>query len=131
MDTEGTDSRNSFVRDVYIKSASTEGAGTENTYTRDTYTRDIIAKNTISAGGACIKGTGISDIYGLAHKPSKSPIGYSRLLTKLTFEMSISFCLYLQLILNKVLDCYSIYLIYSIVHSSFQSALMAFNIVVL
>lgn len=110
---------------IWVKDGGMENASADkNTcirrvYIRKVYTKGICFGNICFSRSAYIKGVNIGDICDSTHKPSKSFIGYSRLFIELISKMSINSCLHLQIILDKVIYCYSTYWIYSIVYLSF------------
>lgn len=115
--------RDNFIKATCIKSICTKDIYFSTSYTkariclRDVWIRNICAmgirdistKDIYFVIDAYIKSVIISNICGLAHKLCKSYVRYSRLLANLTSKMPVSSCLYLRVILDKVLYCYYTY----------------------
>lgn len=102
---------------IYARVSCFGGAYIRGTCAKNAYIRNAYIKST---------GTCSSD-----HKLCKFFIKSFKLLIELISKIWISSCLYLQVILNKVLYCCSIYSIYLIVYSLSQLTSMAFNIAVI
>lgn len=105
---------------------------------RNVYVGNTYAKSGCIGGhcprSICIKGAYIINthcIKCLANNSCKFVVLYLKLQVDLIFRMIISYCLCLQIFLNKILYYYFIDLIYLIVYLLFQLVLIAFNIVVI
>lgn len=108
-----------LTKDVSTEAASIEDTCIREIYIRRVYTKDIFSSNVYFAKNAYVKSIGISNICGLAHKPRESFMKYLKLLAESTSKIFISFCLYLQVVLGKVLYCHSTHYIRSIVYLLF------------
>lgn len=86
-----------YTGNACIRDAGTDIAGIASTYTRRACTDDAYT------GSIYDKSADTEDICGSTYKSSKFFIKSSRLLVKSISKMPISFCLYLQVILDKVL----------------------------
>lgn len=86
------------------------GAGIDSASTRSTFVRNFGIKNTE------IRRVGVGGTYRSFYKLSNFFVSCSRLLTKSMSEMPISSFLRLQVVLDKVLYCYSTYLIFTRVY---------------
>lgn len=104
----------SCIRSIFFKNTCFE-----NTYVLDINTKDINAKSTFIEDAwiknACfmesayVNNVDINILCGSFYKPIKSFVEGSKLLVELLSKIPASFCLYLQIIFNKVLYCYFIY----------------------
>lgn len=109
--------RSACTKGIYLGGANTRGACTRDAW--NTCTGSASTKDAYFAENVCIKGASTGSIYDSAYKSNKSSIEGLILLVESISKIPISFCLRLKVILDKVLYCYSTYLIYLLVYSLF------------